>query len=762
MRITNTNKTLLLPLFASILASTAAAVQSQPPEGDTAKKEKVVAKRVFFLPPDAVEITDKAGRLRENKAIWIRAGGTVTDPLCPGPFFVDSGGTFSGSGNRHVVIVKKGGKVSAIGGRTLIFYEKGADVSGASVFPGNTLIAYDAVTFEKLEAFTLEGTVFGVDGKPAGGVKVHAYDVGKLHLESTAAQADGTFVFRPKREVAYLVADFSPRWAKKARDPFRSRDDLEFRLHVRPLQGWDMAVAEGSWAKDATVKLLRSDTARLRVEPLQELKTQTHLFALSMNNKALATMDYSGGISLWDVQTGNLTKRIIGPQRRSHALAYSPDGKLIAVSFFDGTVGLWQATTGAKVRDLESPKGNIMCCAFAPDNKTLVSGSADGFLVTWDLVTGKLLHSVKAYAGRTTFVTFSPDGKTLLTAGESLSKSGGFLVDQVRLWDVSTGKQLCVVAAQGVAGAISPNGRIVAANDYVWRHFVLNDKRSVSTRYSSIVLASGVTGKELFRLANVGNQMVFSPDGRILMVATTAMTSSKLSRIHYYEVATGQEIFSVPLPDRVMKTSWGSGGRLLATTALSDSSVRLWDLRPSHILLGNEKDTSPKVLDQLWSDLAADDAALAHQAIWKLSAAPEKAVVFLKSRLQPIPVKEVPLARLVAELDSEVFTVREKASQELKKLGTIAEDYVRHVAKDNKLSLEKSRRLKAILDSLERLSLGREELRQVRAIQVLETIASPQAGGLLETLARGWSAGRQTVEARESLQRMKQQLRPQS
>src|ERR1019366_4175581 len=130
-----------------------------------------------YLPPDAEEVTDKRERLRAVKPVWIRAGGTVTDPSGPGLFFVEAGGTFSGGG-RHGVIVKKGGKGSAIGGKNLVFYEKGADIGGASIYAGNTLIAYDFISFEKLEPFTLKGTVAGANGKPAAGIKVHAMTEG--------------------------------------------------------------------------------------------------------------------------------------------------------------------------------------------------------------------------------------------------------------------------------------------------------------------------------------------------------------------------------------------------------------------------------------------------------------------------------------------------------------------------------------------------------------------------------------------------------
>lgn len=730
----NPNTILFLALFASILPSTWA---------DDARSQPVEAKRrTFYVPPDATEVTDKRAGLRALQPILIRDGGMVHDSTGPGPYYVEAGGTFSGTGGRSVVIVKKGGKVSAFGGKNLVFYEKGADITGAAIYRGNTLIAYDSIGFEKLMPFTLKGTVTDARGKSAAGVKVHAYDVGMRYLQSTTADADGAFVSQPKREVAYLVADFSSRCAP---------EDLELRLHVRPLQGWDFAIAEGSWAKDAAVGLKLEDAARFRVEPVQKIKTPTYHFSLARNNAGLASLDYSIRISLWDAKTGNLQKRIDGPPKRSLAFAYSGDAKLIAVGFFDHTIEIWQAATGAKVHHLEGHKDIVFCCAFSPDHKTLASGGADGLLITWDLTTGKRLHAIQAHTGRTTFVAYSPDGKTLLTAGESNAGARGLLVDHVRLWDAATGKPRCVLPGEGTAGAISWNGKTVATNEHKWRHFML-DGRSITTRDSSIVLANSETGKELFRVNNVGTSIAFSPDGRILLVATDAMTSTGLPVVHCYEVASGQEILSVPLPDRVMKSSWESSGQFLAT--ISDSSVCIWDLRLSRVLLSKQQELTAKILDELWSDLAAEDAALAYRAVWKLAAAPEKAVALLKERLKPVPENEAHVRRLVRDLDNGVFAIRDKASQELAKMGRLAVGSLREAAGDKESSLETKRRLLAMVETLENTPLGRDEIRQIRAVGLLEMIASKEAHAFLETLTHGWSAARQTLEARESLVRL--------
>jgi len=77
---------------------------------------------------------------------------------------------------------------------------------------------------------------------------------------------------------------------------------------------------------------------------------------------------------------------------------------------------------------------------------------------------------------------------------------------------------------------------------------------------------------------------------------------------------------------------------------------------------------SPKEVARLWEDLASE-AKKAHRAVGALSAAPQPPVSFLAARLRPIPVPDPPrVRRLLADLDSDTFAVREKAMAELEAL----------------------------------------------------------------------------------------------
>jgi hypothetical protein len=68
-------------------------------------------------------------------------------------------------------------------------------------------------------------------------------------------------------------------------------------------------------------------------------------------------------------------------------------------------------------------------------------------------------------------------------------------------------------------------------------------------------------------------------------------------------------------------------------------------------------------------------------------------------------------------------------------------------------SLELRRRVQAILDTLD-VARSPERLRQVRAMETLEAMATPEARQLLHKLADGEPMAVQTREAKASLQRL--------
>src|SRR5262249_56096672 len=109
----------------------------------------------------------------------------------------------------------------------------------------------------------------------------------------------------------------------------------------------------------------------------------------------------------------------------------------------------------------------------------------------------------------------------------------------------------------------------------------------------------------------------------------------------------------------------------------------------------------PGQLQERWAHLADADAARAYRAVWSLAAAPAQAVPLLRDRLGPVPhLDSQLLARMVGDLDSDRFAVRERAMRGLEQQGELAELALRETLAQQP-SLEVRRRCDLLLWMLE-------------------------------------------------------------
>lgn len=164
-------------------------------------------------------------------------------------------------------------------------------------------------------------------------------------------------------------------------------------------------------------------------------------------------------------------------------------------------------------------------------------------------------------------------------------------------------------------------------------------------------------------------------------------------------------------------------------------------------------------LNALWTDLQAEDATRAYQAVWKLAAAPDQAIALLRERLRPAREPDRTNAErivaLVNALDSDAFQVREKASRELATFGKEVEPELRKALANNP-SAESKRRIEELLRKLPEslASPPPELLRQLRALAVLEYAANEGAREMLKLLSQGHAKARLTQEAMAALARL--------
>lgn len=169
---------------------------------------------------------------------------------------------------------------------------------------------------------------------------------------------------------------------------------------------------------------------------------------------------------------------------------------------------------------------------------------------------------------------------------------------------------------------------------------------------------------------------------------------------------------------------------------------------------------SPEHLDTIWNALTQGDeagAARAFAGIAALIRSPEKTVPFLRERLRPIAAMDAAQAeKHIAALDSNAFATREQAAQSLEKLGVLVLPALHKRLAAGKLSLETQKRLERLVQKLEAQPVDAEELRAVRAIEVLRAIGTPEVQGVLGALAQGADAAAQTTAANTALKSLRE------
>jgi RNA polymerase sigma factor (sigma-70 family) len=162
---------------------------------------------------------------------------------------------------------------------------------------------------------------------------------------------------------------------------------------------------------------------------------------------------------------------------------------------------------------------------------------------------------------------------------------------------------------------------------------------------------------------------------------------------------------------------------------------------------------APAVLETAWNELAGADETKAMRAILTLAAAPKESVPFLKENLRPVTVDARRIARLIADLDSDTFAVRQRAAEELESIGEYAVQYLRGAA-DGNPPLDVKKRIEAVLEKIKSGTRPASWVRAVRAIAVLEFVGTADARQILEGLARGRTKAWPTQEAEAALDRL--------
>jgi hypothetical protein len=171
---------------------------------------------------------------------------------------------------------------------------------------------------------------------------------------------------------------------------------------------------------------------------------------------------------------------------------------------------------------------------------------------------------------------------------------------------------------------------------------------------------------------------------------------------------------------------------------------------------------APPDLGAIWKDLTHNDDAgskTAWQGMHAMIQSPEQAVPFIRERVKPVPhADQKRIEQCLADLDSKNFKKRENAMKELEGFGQLAVPALDRKLGEKGLSLEVRKRTEAVADKLNRTVLTGEELRTIRAVEVLEGIGTSEAQAVLKELASGGEGAALTAQAQKALARLARRL----
>jgi hypothetical protein len=185
-----------------------------------------------------------------------------------------------------------------------------------------------------------------------------------------------------------------------------------------------------------------------------------------------------------------------------------------------------------------------------------------------------------------------------------------------------------------------------------------------------------------------------------------------------------------------------------------DSSVLLFDVPPAASAEPSRLDEGER--KRLWDDLASRDAGRAWRARRRLTGTAGDAVTLLGERLKPTPQKTL---SAVADLDADEFGARQAAEKALaaalRRGDRAAEAALRELVASPP-SLEPCLRARRLLGRAKQIPFTREELRLIRAVGVLEQVATDEAKALLTRFSKG-GPSLLTAEARAALARLERE-----
>ena len=339
---------------------------------------------------------------------------------------------------------------------------------------------------------------------------------------------------------------------------------------------------------DPKADLMRELRVRWQPPPppdVYKFPTNVNALLFTPDGKKIVVGGYHE-LTVWDVPSGKLEKRIHTRSERAYGLAFLPDGKLAVAGGRpgqEGDVRIYDLNAKGKevggvlvldgvrdkavlIKELLETDDSILALALSTDGKQLAAGGCDRIVRVWDLATGKLEHAIENHADWVFGIAFAPDGKHLVTGSRDKT---------AKVWDLAAKESILTFPdhQNGVYGvAITADGLtgISCGEDNQIRQWQATDKGKNIGKQTRVL---GGHGKGVFRIAH-------HPDPKNPMVATCSADNT----VKLFNPMTGAALKTLGgHTDWVYAVAISGDGQLVAGGAWN-GEVRIWKTSDGNLL----------------------------------------------------------------------------------------------------------------------------------------------------------------------------------
>lgn len=281
-------------------------------------------------------------------------------------------------------------------------------------------------------------------------------------------------------------------------------------------------------------------------------------YCLSPDGSVLVSGSYDRTISIWDLTTGDLTKKWmvkdltgIPDSDRIYCLTMSSDGEYLVSG--GSLIQAWQLSSGKKIRTFRGG-GWANSAALSPDMAVLATEFDD--LVLWNYQTAKKIHRLPTTICAPLIIT--SDSQYLVSADYALTKTRPeeMWERKLKVWDLKTGNVLRILEDDNNQTNI--HGLSLGAGDTLL----------AGTQAGSITIWDFQSGQQIQRISKANNvrlskhldmlySVIFSPNG------STLLTTGSDALIQEWDTKSGEHLGTIRGRNRILRISMSKDARVL-------------------------------------------------------------------------------------------------------------------------------------------------------------------------------------------------------